>query len=175
MNKEDIQSIFESLQTNHDAESVALYQSIIEAVEIDSFDEPRDFSLISSKWDSFVNGLLTVTIGDSEDLKFLYSQYDFVEGYFKKIFEMFEGAACSADKSRTVIQALTVHYQTGEVISFNYQQRYTYHLPEKILKTHEQIVRTYRAIRCLYYRNPFKFFRVLADLNKQLSTTGKMQ
>lgn len=169
MKKEDFDSIFDSLNANYTAENVALYQSIIDSVEIESFATPNDFSMISSKWERFLDGFLTVKVGENEKLKFLFMQNNFVEGYFRKIFEMFDGSACCADKARTIIRALSHYYQNGEEISFNYQQEYTYHLPENILNTHDEIVKVYEAIYSLYYRNPFELFAVLTNMQKQLS------
>jgi hypothetical protein len=97
------------------------------------------------------------------DVVFLFRNYYFVERSFQKLFQKFEGHTCSADKSRTIMVCLVRFYLKGKPIAFDYDQKYTYHLPDKIFKDHDQIVTFYQALRRLWYGNGESYLQWFVD------------
>lgn len=110
-----------------------------------------------------VDGLLSSNL-QSEDAKFLFKHSQFVERHYKRLFERFEGSACCADKSRTILRRLVKYFTTGEEIKFNYSGEVTYHLPVKIFKTHAQILQFYKALQHLYYGSPDTYLKAMSQL-----------
>lgn len=102
--------------------------------------------------------------GKNDKAFFLNEQIDFLENHFYWLFSLFEGNACCADKARTVIYHIKLFFENGKQISFDFEQKYTYHLPKKIFKTHYSIMEAYDALERLYNGNPLKYFKVLKDL-----------
>lgn len=111
-----------------------------------------------------VDGLLQQELSGSEDAQFLFKHNRFVENHFRAIIDKFEGHACGADKSRTILAHLLHFQKTGKEISFDYTQQYTYHLPVKVFRTHEEIVGFFAALRHLYYGHSDAFVQVLGNI-----------
>lgn len=109
--------------------------------------------------ESYIDGLCLLAAGDSRDLHFILENYNSLEGFFRFYVEKFEGSACCADKSRTIVAKLAKFFKDGERISFNYDQQYTYHLPTKVFTDHDDILEFYGAVRGLTYQNPTLFLK----------------
>lgn len=157
---QDIQSTLSALMGAIDAESVALFHRIFEGQDLKDVEQ----ALKTARPDIFdilfnypvrrvTNGLVQAFLGQNRDLAFLYEKADFVEMHLKRRFDHIEGMPCCADKSRTVLRALARHFadETGRPIQFNYEQEITYYLPEKILRTHDEIIAFFDALKGLYY------------------------
>lgn len=115
-----------------------------------------------------IDGLLTKELPQSHEARFLFKHARFVETQFQKLFEKYEGSACCADKSRTVLRHLLVFFKTAVPVSFDYTQQYTYHLPKRVFITHEEIVSFFDAIYRLYYGNIDPFLTHIADLKLRM-------
>lgn len=88
---------------------------------------------------------------ESGQLVFLLTKQTFIRGHLSRLFQTFEGLACSADKERTVFNAIARWLINGDEIKFNYNGDYTFQLPKKILTTHEDVICYFVSIYNLYY------------------------
>ncbi len=129
------------------------------------FKKPRDFEFhVIRPLDIYVDGYLLSLHGDNEKLNFLFKNYDFVEHHISFIFRHFEGSNCCVDKAKTIISELINYYKNNKTILFDYKQEFTYHLPEKVLKEHEQIIEFYNTIINLFYGRPISYLKFLNQL-----------
>ena len=111
-----------------------------------------------------LRSVINALVGDCRVGDFLEEHGDFLEHHLDFIFCKKEGVACSHDKTRTVISLLKKHFESGEAISINYEQEYTYHLPRTVLNNHGAILEIYLALSCLYYGNPSRYLVVVQKL-----------
>lgn len=127
--------------------------------DLDAFDHVTQY-----EHEQRIGGLIraVLPVGRTDELIALLSNYRIHERTLARLFREHEGNACSSDKSRTVMASLAVYLAHGTPIAFDYTQRYTYHLPTKLLTTHEQIVGWYKAHQDLVYGNPTKYLAWLA-------------
>ncbi len=156
--RESIKSLFDCLLSDSHKNG----EELIKDIALEKGLSPENFHLqylwpIEEGIDSMVTNYLSEFQSDS--INFIYLHYQFLESHLTELFSTYEGGACCADKSRTIINSLVKHYKTGENINFNYEQEYTYHLPKKILKTHDDIISMYRTLRSLYYGNGLAYFK----------------
>lgn len=100
----------------------------------------------------------------SHDAKFLYMKIKFVKHQFRSVIEKTEGSCCSADKVRSILSVIKADVVDGKVKEFDYDGEYTFHLPDKVFKTHDDIMRFFRAIKRLYYGNPVDYMMELQRL-----------
>jgi len=125
-------------------------------------------------FETLVSGLINVEISNNDDVEFIYKHSQFVERHFQRFIENLEGSACCADKSGIIIRRLVKWFLKNEKIEFDYAQEYTYHLPKKIFKTHDEIIQFYQGVKSLYYGNPIKYMQALIDMKlKQPQTKTK--
>jgi hypothetical protein len=118
-----------------------------------------------------IDGLLSSELPGNSKAQFLFSQGQFVERHFEKLFEKHEGSACCADKSRTIVRSLLRFLTTGKRIEFNYEAEYTYHLPRRIFRTHEEIVTFYDALLRLYYGRSEPYLEAMRQLDVTLAAS----
>lgn len=88
---------------------------------------------------------------ENGQLVFLLTKQAFIRGHLSRLFQRFEGLACSADKERTVFNAIARWLINGDEIKFNYHGSYTFQLPKRILTTHKDVINYFVAIYNLYY------------------------
>jgi len=129
--------------------------------------EEFDYELLHP-FESVVDGLLA-TITQSSEAKFLIKHSGFVERHFEALIEKYEGSPCCADKSRTIIRSLIRFYLEGKHIQFNYAQEYSYHLPKRVFKTHDEIVGFAQGLHHLFYGKPDFYLKALQGI---ATTTG---
>lgn len=177
MNKVIMSEVLNELLANFEGESKAVYESVRfleptkEAVEYVKHNKPDYFRLMFvNKICKVVDGLLSSEIPQSREAQFLFKHADFVESHYKKLINNLEGGECSSDKSRTIIRSIAKSLRTDEEISFNYNQEYTYHLPVKIFRTHEEIMTFFKALYHLYYGNPDLYIAALGETHKKVTT-----
>lgn len=100
-------------------------------------------------------------------LEILFLNFDFFDAHFTQVFERFEGMACSCDKSRTCLSLITKYLVSNEPIKFNYEGEYTFHLPEFVLTTHEQVMFYFDALASLVYGKFDGYLTALQRLSEQ--------
>lgn len=163
--KEAIKSVIEGMVDMIDSENAELYKSLIDKASYMDLSTADGFyfSLIHP-YDKFLSGLIRSEISTNDDVGFILKQSHFIEHQFRGLIEDAEGSPCRADKTGTIVERLLRFYKNGKRIEFDYNQKYTYHLPERIFKTHESIVEFYEAIRGLYYGNPKKYLEALLNV-----------
>ncbi len=116
--------------------------------------------------DKVMDGLLA-DVTQSPEACFLLKNSRFVEPHFQRLIEEREGAACSADKSRTIMRALLRFYMTGENIHFSFDQKFTYHLPKTVFTTQDEIVGYFMGLYRLYYGQPGMYISMLAKIGRE--------
>lgn len=166
---DDIKFVLEGMLSGIDSKNKQNYASVeplmeaaVESIKENDLDK-FFFSLIYPI-NNVIEGLLAKEA--PPEAEFLFANSRFIENHFKDLFVKFEGSACCADKSRTIMRRLAKSFQTGEEIVFDYTQEYTYHLPTKIFKTHIQIMNFYKALNDLYYGNHDLYLTEIANIHK---------
>ncbi len=166
----DIKRVLESMLGAFAEESQEAYQSVssneIVAKAVASAkkgDYEQFYFSLHCPLDQVMDGLLA-DVTHSPKARFLLKNSRFVESHFQRLIEEREGAACSADKSRTIMHALLRFYMTGEEIRFSYDQEFTYHLPKTVFTTHDDIVGYFMGLYQLYYGRPAAYIGMLAKI-----------
>lgn len=171
LDKDAIKNVLDGMLGVIEKKMVELYKSFIDKThyrETNSVDEFY-FALICP-YDMFLSGLIKTEISDNRDVEFILKHSQFIKSHFEALIRGFEGHACCADKSRTIMEGLLGFYKEGKQIGFDHEQKYTFHLPSVIFKTHESIVGFYEGLKTLYYGNPEKY---LTELQKIGTTTHR--
>lgn len=94
--------------------------------------------MLNKPLDDLRHGLLE-TFELNDKARFLVMEYDFVRRHLSRVFQDLEGAGCSTDKTHTVMSAMFAIEALKNFKPFNYEGKYTFHLPEKILKDEASI------------------------------------
>ena len=167
-----ITSIFEGITAGVDAEADELASHFPDQLieQVISSIRRNDYEIVeylfNYKWELALEGLVAKATTNSET-KWLLIHARFVEKHFEQQIVLNEGNECCHDKSKTIVKNLIRFYETGQPISFNYEQEYTFHLPETIFTTHSSIINFYQGIKHLFYGKPTKYITCLADIQKQ--------
>lgn len=162
MKTESIKDFLSSMSESIENEKIELFKRIIDSSEIKIYENPNEFFYaVLYPWEKFISGFLKSTLNANRDVEFIWEHSEFIDRHFKNLFEKYEGSACCADKSRTIVNRLLKYYSSGERIEFNYDSEYTYHLPKKIFKNHDHIVDFYEGLKSLLYGNPEKYIKAL--------------
>lgn len=162
MKTEKIKDFLNSLSDSIEKEKIELFEKIIDSSQIKEYDTPDEFYYaILYPWNNFLKGFLKSTIKANKDVEFIFMNSKYIDRHFCNLFEKYEGSACCADKSRTIINSLLKYYSDGEKIVFNYDSEYTYHLPKKIFKSHDHIIQFYEGLKNLLYGNPQYYLEAL--------------
>ncbi len=150
-------------------DKIELFNKIIDESILKRFDSPEEFYYaVLYPWEKFISGYIKSTMGTNKNVEFIYENSQFIDLHFINLFIKYE-RSCSADKSRTIIRKLLDFYLNGNKIEFNYEQEYTFHLPKKIFKEHQDIIDFYEGLVLLKQGNPEKY---LISLNK-IMTNGR--
>lgn len=112
---------------------------------------------------NLLDGLLAQELC-SQEAQFLFRRGEFIEAHFERQIELYEGTACCADKTSAIISALLTFFVSGKAITFDYGQKYTYHLPKKVFTTHDSIVEFFYALRKMYHGQADDFLAAVAAL-----------
>ena len=104
---------------------------------------------------------------DNLQIKHLEKNFDFYKEHFSKFFRIAEGKIICEIKAEMVLEALRSYFKDNKKIVFDYKnETYSHFLPEKILKTHDEIVEVYHAITDLFYGNDKKYSKFLLKCEK---------
>lgn len=122
---------------------------------------------IVMKSDDLLEGIVEHIFGDNYEVAFLIKQYDFMYQHLEQLFTKFEGHACCVDKTRTVLANLLLNKARGTRIEFDYNGEWTYHLPKKILTSHEEVIKFFDAMINLYYGRHEKYLKLLLAFSGQ--------
>jgi len=162
METSELVGFLEAFKGSMSDDNKNLYKKIIESSEISGFTGYEEFYFaIIYPFDNFIDGFVQSEISDNEDVIFLMRNSQFIENNFQELIVNKEGSACCADKSRTIIKRLIEFYITGEKIEFDYEAKYTYHLPKTIFKSHDHIVSFYKGLQGLFYGKNEKYLQSL--------------
>jgi len=161
---EQIGKVINAIVQSDIDEEKALYVSTKGETVFDISDIEHFHYLIKHPFNRFLYGMIRTEVADDDDVVFLYENYRFIESHFNKIIKQKEGMSCCADKSRAIVRALVRFFTTGETIVWNYDQKYTFHLPREVFKTHVEVMDFYKALRSLYYGNSVPFLEALKGL-----------
>ena len=115
-------------------------------------------------FDNFIDGMIQTNISKNDDIGFIFRNSQFVDRHFCNLIEKIDGSACSADRSRTIVRALVNFFSTGKEISFDYNQEYTYRLPETVFRTHGEIIDFYQGIKNIFYGSPDKYLLAMQKI-----------
>jgi hypothetical protein len=169
-----IENVLNGILAGVDAENQQLLETVEAlplvseaATHVKNGDFERFFYELLYPLERFVDGLLEREFPHSSEAQFIFKQSQFLEHHLERIFSTLEGYGCCADKARTVVAHLLAFFTTGKRISFDYSQKFTYHLPEKVLKTHDEIYAFFAALRRLYYGHPDAYVQELANIHAQ--------
>lgn len=123
---------------------------------------------------NLLDGLLAQELC-SPEAQFLFRRGEFVESHFRRQIELYEGSTCCADKTGAIIEVLLNFFRTGQLIEFDYEQQYTYHLPKKVFTTHESIVGFFYALRKMYHGQADDYLAAIAAIRdtQVVKTSGQ--
>lgn len=162
METKQITNFLEALMDGVSDGQKKLYKSILESSEIPSFKTPEEFYFtVIYPYEKFVRGFIKSEISPSHDIEFCLMHQRYLDRSFCDFFKEYEGFACSADKSRTVVKRIVEFFKTGHRIEFDYEQEYTFHLPKKVFKTHDHIMLMYEGLKNLQYGSNKKYIEAL--------------
>lgn len=139
-----------------------MVQGAVEALRERKIDE--FFYALQYPFENMVRGLLETELPDKPAAQFLMMHSQFVEGHLEALIKKYEGWPCCADKSQTMMGYLLRFFLTDEPIVFDFTQEYTFHLPKKVLNTHESLVEFFTGLRHLYYGDPEHYLKALAKV-----------
>lgn len=167
MKKEELINFMESFEDSIDKGNLHLYNGIINSSSLSSLDSPEDFFFsVLYPWENFISAFIQLKISSDKEVVYIYKNSEVIDRHFSRQFQKYEGSACSADKSRTVVRCLLDFFLSGEEIKFDYKQEYTYHLPNKIFKTHSEILDFYKAIKDIQYGRAEKYIEEIKKLEQ---------
>lgn len=165
MSKETFINFLDSLSESIENENIELYKRIVQNSKIKEINDYEQlYHFIIYPFNKFMKGFVKTEIAENNDVAFLYSNSKFIENHFRNMIIKYEGSACCADKSRTIMKCLINYFLTDSEINFDYKAEYTYHLPKIIFTNHVDIIEFYEALRALWYGNPLKYLQVLTSL-----------
>lgn len=124
---------------------------------------------------NMVDGLLEHALPGKFKAQFLFKQGRFVEQHYRNLFNRYEGPACCADKSKTVVRCLLRYLVGGEEIAFDYAAQYTYHLPNRIFTTHAEIVEFFEAVYALHCGQGNLYVALLQRIDRQFAEADGTQ
>lgn len=163
----DIKDFLEKFSYSIEQENLSLYKRIMEESCLGGkFDDFESFYLsVIYPFENFINSFVKSEISDSPDVMFLMRHSQFVEGHFRTIIEHREGLSCCADKSRTIMRGLIRFYAEGIRIAFDYNGKYTFHLPKEVFTSHDEIVEFYSSLKMLYYGNGDTYVKIMNGMS----------
>lgn len=83
--------------------------------------------------------------------RFLLTEYKYVETNFRSVIQNREGMMCCADKSRTILSRLLRYFISGEEITFNMEDPYTFSYPTKVFTTHDSVVSFFEKLQSIHH------------------------
>jgi hypothetical protein len=176
MEQKDIANVLNGLLGAIDDENRKTFQALSDTPAIqDALQKVRAgdaegfFFALLYPLENAIEGLLSTELPNNSKAQFLFSQGQFIERHFEKLFEQHEGSACCADKSRTIMSSLVRFFTTGKRIEFNYDAEYTYHLPRRLFRTHEEIVTFFDALQRLFYGRSAPYLEAMRRVDMTLA------
>jgi len=163
--QESIKSVVNSLLSFVGQEEDKMYESVSSLLPEVDFSEPDKFYMsitypISKVMNSLLRSKFDTRVSDSYKLKFMYTNYDFIEHHFTSVIKLVETFVCCADKSRSVIRRLDTFFKTGKEITWDKKPE-SYWIPDKVFLTHEDILEFYNSLMNLYYGNSEPYIKFL--------------
>lgn len=152
-----LRTLFEGLNNFMDDEAEKDYDTVKDLLKVDTSSPEQFWFSFSYPISKVISALIKKDAAHKEELLFLYKNYSFVNTHYRELFSSVEGGPCCADKSRTMVNVLARYFRTGNDFELDYNQEYTYHLPNKILKTQEDILGYFNALWALYYGKSEKY------------------
>lgn len=168
MDKKILSDVFENMIQHGVVQTIELYRRICEAGGFNEFDDHESFYFsVIYPFEQFTDGMIRAEVSNNDDVVFILKNQQFIESHFQELIKTYEGFACCADKSRTIIEVLLRFFMTGNEIKFNLDGEYTFHLPKIVFRDHESIIQFYNALKGLFYGKNKRYIEVLSDIIKK--------
>lgn len=149
------------------ADAFADQAAVSAAIEAVRAGKLTDFSrALTRPAEKVVRGVLAKELPGNHRAQFLFAHHHFVETQVRAMVEELDGLSCCADRTRTILRALTQHLMTKKPILFDYSQEYTFHLPVRVFRTEQDIVAFFSAVMELYYGKTAPFIASQASLRE---------
>lgn len=148
INDKSIKGVLDALADEMNKEENNMLTRILEDVpdfEATSLDEMN--TKYTHTFNKLRRAIARNVIANDHDVVFIFMNYQFLKNHIERLIRDHEGHACCADKSRTILKSLCEYYITGDEIDFDYSQEYTFHLPNNVLRTHDEIIEFYEALK----------------------------
>ncbi len=173
--EKSLQSVLGAMMGAIDAESAEAYREFantpqalaaVDAIENGKFD--AFYFALQYPIDKLIDGLLSQhTPRDAYDIQFIFKNYRLVERHLRRIIEKHEGAGYCADKSNSVLRALLRFLRTGQEISWNYDQEYTFHLPRIAFTDHATTFAFFKSLKNLQLGHPEPYLQALLAVEEK--------
>lgn len=156
LNEKALKEVLSSLYSEFENDAIkmsSLSEDLIDNL-LSNYDSKRDFGHLCKQLDFSQYGislfLSKAILGKHEvvnltkEKKRLFvsfiKNYKMIELNLDNLFTKYETMCCSHDKTRTVLSHYFNYLLFDKEIHFDYNQEYTFHLPKKVLKTHDEVV-----------------------------------
>lgn len=166
-----IQDVITAILNHADQDKMALFASLQdhpalqEAQTFARDGQPERFLYaLPYPLERVVDGLLQTVLPGKPEAHFILKQYRFLRGHFQWMIQQREGSCCSGDKSSTILHRLLQYYLTGEEVTFDPGERYTFGHPTTVFTTHREIVEFFGGLYGLYYGNPEGYWNALKNM-----------
>lgn len=168
--KNELKKVVGGMLDGYSQENIKLYEKSLEGCGTQTYNDPESFYLAEVyNFERCIDGYLSVKVSEAHEVKFIYSNYGYIESHLDKLFTRFEGSAMCGDKTRTIINYLISYYHDGFDGGLDYSTEYTFMLPDKILKTHEEITHYFQCIYKLFYGNYSDYVKLLIKLEVEFT------
>jgi hypothetical protein len=176
---DNIGAVLDGILRSVDDHNVALYERVADhpsvrcaAEHARAGDFEKFYFALLHPLETAIEGLLLKECPGERKLHFLFRQQQFVGAHFRYVLVLHEGHCCSADKVRMILSALARFHATGQPISFEPADGYTFHLPKSVFMTHAQCVEFFDGVYDLYYGRPERYLLALGELIRGATGTA---
>lgn len=171
-----LQALSESFQNESDEKHIDTVKKLMEENEYLDIAQPEMFGLLTSTTlDEQKDLLARIVLGSVEieedkfeEICFVYTQYPFIEQHLDVLITKFEGLACSADKTRWLIDSYVAYLQTGNLPVIKKEEYWHPGLLDMQLW-----MDWIQSIQTLYYGNEEKYIELKQQLKTQYSKNIK--
>lgn len=95
--------------------------------------------------------ILQTVLPGNYPARFLLMEYKYVEANFRSVIRNREGMMCCADKSRNILGRLLRYLVSGEEITFDMDDPYTFSYPTKVFTTQDSIVSFFEKLQSIHH------------------------
>lgn len=101
---------------------------------------------------------------------FLFTHILFIRNHFSEMIQTIEGTICSTDKTHHILRKVASFFIEGKTIEFDLENEKAYWVPNKIFRSHNEVINFFNALYRLYYGHPQEY---LQEIKRIVELTSK--